>query len=136
MLDTNNVKKVLVCEGFPFCRHQFAHEYIRYFEECKKRNIKIIISIRDFPWDEPHDTSLQDWVNYTQNLYVNIMLKKFLVHGDPAILPLISDRTNHSNSKQIIDDIKDLITYILVMYVITQLKNIHKRIILYMLAQV
>ena len=28
--------KILVCEGFPFCRHQFAHEYFRYFEECKK----------------------------------------------------------------------------------------------------
>ena len=110
LLDTKNIK-VLVCEGFPFCRQQFAHEYIRYFEECKKREIKIIISIRDFPWDEPHDTSLQDWVNYTQNLVCKYYAEKILVHGDPAILPLVSDRTNHSNSKQIIDDIKDLITY-------------------------
>ena len=23
--------KILVCEGFPFCRQQFAHEYFRYF---------------------------------------------------------------------------------------------------------
>lgn len=110
LLDSKNIK-VLVCEGFPFCRQQFSHEYIRYFEECKKRDIKIIISIRDFPWDEPHDTSLQDWVNYTQNLVCKYYAEKILVHGDPAILPLVSDRTNHSNSKQIIDDIKDLITY-------------------------
>ena len=37
--------KTLVCEGFPFCRQQFAHEYFRYFEECRKRHIKIIISV-------------------------------------------------------------------------------------------
>ena len=110
LLETNEIK-VLVCEGFPFCRQQFAHEYIRYFEECKKRKIKIVISIRDFPWDEPHDTSLQDWVNYTQNLVCKYYAEKVLVHGDPNILPLISDRTNHSNSKQIIDDIQGMIKY-------------------------
>ena len=110
LLDSKEIK-VLVCEGFPFCRQQFAHEYIRYFEECKKRNIKIVISIRDFPWDEPHDTSLQDWVNYTQNLVCKYYADKILVHGDANILPLISDRTNHSNSKQIIDDIRSLIHY-------------------------
>ena len=106
-----NKISVLICEGFPFCRQQFAHEYIRYFEECKKRGIKIIISIRDFPWDEPHDTSLQDWVNYTQNIVCKHYVEKVLVHGDPNILPLISDRTNHSNSKQIIDDILPLVEY-------------------------
>ena len=110
ILNTNNIN-VMVCEGFPFCRQQFAHEYIRYFEECKKRGIKIIISIRDFPWDEPHDTSLQDWVNYTQNLVCKYYAEKVLVHGDPDILPLVSDRTNHSNSKQVIDDILPLIEY-------------------------
>ncbi len=110
ILDKNDIK-LLVCEGFPFCRQQFAHEYIRYFEECKKRGIKIIISIRDFPWDEPHDTSLQDWVNYTQNLVCKYYVEKILVHGDPNILPLISDRTNHSNSKQVIDDILPLVEY-------------------------
>ena len=110
ILEKNNIK-ILVCEGFPFCRQQFAHEYIRYFEECKKRDIKIIISIRDFPWDEPHDTSLQDWVNYTQNLVCKYYVEKILVHGDPNILPLISDRTNHSNSKQVIDDILPLVEY-------------------------
>jgi len=110
LLDDNDIS-VLVCEGFPFCRQQFAHEYIRYFEECKKRGIKIIISIRDFPWDEPHDTSLQDWVNYTQNLVCKYYAEKVLVHGDPDILPLISDRTNHSNSKQIIDDILPQVEY-------------------------
>lgn len=103
--------KTLVCEGFPFCRHQFAHEYIRYFEECKKRKIKIIISIRDFPWDEPHDNSLQDWVLYTQNLVCKYYAEKILVHGDPNILPLYGDRFRHANGKQIIDDIQDKIVY-------------------------
>lgn len=103
--------KTLVCEGFPFCRQQFAHEYIRYFEECKKRGIKIVISIRDFPWDEPHDDSLQDWVLYTQNLVCKHYAEKILVHGDPAILPLYSDRLKHANGKQVIDDISSLIHY-------------------------
>jgi predicted glycosyltransferase len=103
--------KTLVCEGFPFCRHQFAHEYLRYFEECKKRGIKIIISIRDFPWDEPHDNSLQDWVLYTQNIVCKYYAEKILVHGDPEILPLYGDRFRHANGKQIIDDIKDKIIY-------------------------
>ena len=103
--------KTLVCEGFPFCRQQFAHEYFRYFEECRKRHIKIIISVRDFPWDEPHDTPLQDWVNYSQNLVCKYYAKKVLVHGDPNILPLFSDRTVHSNSKAVIDDIKDKLWY-------------------------
>tara|TARA_B100001094_G_scaffold318612_1_gene362418 strand:+ start:767 stop:1885 length:1119 start_codon:yes stop_codon:yes gene_type:complete len=103
--------KTLVCEGFPFCRQQFAHEYFRYFEECKKRNIKIIISVRDFPWDEPHNTSLQDWVLYTQNIVIKYYADALLVHGDEEILPLLSDRTRHANSKSIIDDIEDKIIY-------------------------
>lgn len=103
--------KTLVCEGFPFCRHQFAHEYIRYFEECKKRDIKIIISVRDFPWDEPHDNALQDWVAYTQNLVIKYYAEKILIHGDPKILPLYADRFRHANSRQIIEDIKDKIIY-------------------------
>jgi predicted glycosyltransferase len=103
--------KTLVCEGFPFCRQQFAHEYFRYFEECRKRDIKIIISVRDFPWDEPHDTPLQDWVNYSQNLVCKYYAEKILVHGDPNILPLFSDRTVHSNSKAIIDDINSNLHY-------------------------
>lgn len=103
--------KTLVCEGFPFCRHQFAHEYIRYFEECKKRNIKIIISIRDFPYDEPHDQSLQDWVLYTQNTLVKYYAEAVLVHGDENILPLFCDRKRQATSKQVLDDIKDKIYY-------------------------
>jgi predicted glycosyltransferase len=101
----------LVCEGFPFCRHQFAHEYFTYFEECKKRNIKIIISIRDFPWDEPHSISLTDWVLHTQNTVCKYFAHTVLVHGDPNILPLISDRTRHANSKQVIDFLKEKIVY-------------------------
>ena len=103
--------KTLVCEGFPFCRHQFAHEYIRYFEECKKRNIKIIISIRDFPWDEPHDNSLQDWVLYTQNLICKHYADKILVHGDPKIMPLYSDRRRQANGLTIINELSDKLHY-------------------------
>ena len=103
--------KTLVCEGFPFCRHQFAHEYIRYFEECKKRNIKIIISVRDFPWDEPHDNSLQDWVLYTQNLIIKHYAEKILVHGDTHIMPLYSDRRRQANGHNIINDLSTLIHY-------------------------
>jgi predicted glycosyltransferase len=102
---------VLVCEGFPFCRHQFAHEYFKYLEECKKRGIKIIFSVRDFPWDEPHDKPLQDWVNYTQNLICRFYAEKILVHGDENIMPLYSDRTNHSSTNDIMNQIKDLIVY-------------------------
>ena len=47
---------------------------------------------------------------HTKSCMLNIM-QKILVHGDKELLPLFSDRTNHSNSKQIIDDIKDLIIY-------------------------
>jgi len=103
--------KLLLCEGFPFCRHQFAHEYFRYFEECKKRGIKIIISVRDFPWDEPHNTSLQDWVLYTQNIVCKYYADAILVHGDEDLLPLVSDRTRHANSVQVIKDIEDKIIY-------------------------
>jgi predicted glycosyltransferase len=110
ILETKKIK-TLVCEGFPFCRHQFAHEYIRYFEECKKRNIKIIISVRDFPWDEPHDNQLQDWVSYTQNLICKYYAEVVLVHGDEDILPLVADRHRHANSQQIINNIKDKIHY-------------------------
>ena len=103
--------KILVCEGFPFCRQQFAHEYFRYLEECRKRNIKIIISVRDFPWDEPHSGQLTDWVVYTQNIVCKYFADYILVHGDEKLLPLISDRTKHAHSKQIIKDIKHLLKY-------------------------
>ena len=103
--------KVLVCEGFPFCRQQFAHEYFRYLEECKRRGIKIIISVRDFPWDEPHHNQLQDWVLYTQNIVCKYYADSILVHGDKRILPLISDRTKQANSVQIIKDIEHIVKY-------------------------
>jgi predicted glycosyltransferase len=103
--------KVLVSEGFPFCRHQYADELFKCFEECKKRDIKIIVSIRDFPWDDPHDDQLKDWVNLTQNLICKYYVDKILVHGDSNILPLYSDRTNHTNANQIIKQIQDQIVY-------------------------
>ena len=117
--------KTLVCEGFPFCRHQFAHEYIRYFEECKKRKIKIIISIRDFPWDEPHDNSLQDWVLYTQNLVCKYYAEKVLVHGAPNIMPLYSDRRRQANSTTIINDLSDKLYY--TGYVCDESMPLHKK---------
>ena len=117
--------KTLVCEGFPFCRHQFAHEYIRYFEECKKRNIKIIISVRDFPWDEPHDNSLQDWVLYTQNLICKHYAEKVLVHGDPNIMPLYPDRRRQANGVAIINDLSDKIHY--TGYVCDESMPLHKK---------
>jgi len=123
-LDTYNIT-TLVCEGFPFCRHQFADEYFKYFEECKKRGIKIIISIRDFPCDYPHETPLQDWVNYTQNLVCKYYAEKVLVHGDPLIMPLQSDRTRHANSNSIIKDIEDKIKY--TGYVCDSSQKPHKR---------
>lgn len=103
--------KLLVSEGFPFCRHQYANELFKCFEECKKRGIKIIVSVRDFPWDDPHEDQLKDWVNLTQNLICKYYVEKILVHGDPEILQLFSDRTKHSNSNEIIKDIKNLIHY-------------------------
>ena len=109
-IDTYKVK-TLVCEGFPFCRHQFAHEYTRYLEECKKRDIKIIFSIRDFPYDEPHEQSLQDWVLYTQNMYVKYYAEALLVHGDKNILPLFTDRRRQANSVQVIKEISPKIIY-------------------------
>jgi len=109
-IEQNNIK-LLVSEGFPFCRHQYANELFKCFEECKKRGIKIVVSIRDFPWDDPHDDQLKDWVNLTQNLICKYYVDKILVHGDPNILPLHSDRTKHTNSNLIIKDIKHLIKY-------------------------
>ena len=44
-------------------------------------------------------------------MYVKYYAEKILVHGDPAILPLQAIEQIIPNSKQIIDDIKDLITY-------------------------
>jgi len=103
--------KLLVSEGFPFCRHQYSHELFKCFDECKKRGIKIVISIRDFPWDDPHEEQLKDWVNYTQNIVTRYYAQRILVHGDPNILPLYSDRTNKANTKELIEQIDDLIYY-------------------------
>ena len=69
----------------------------------------MIGSARDFPWDDPHEDQLKDWVNYSQNLVCKYYAEKILVHGDSNVLPLFSDRTVHSNSKAVIDDINDKI---------------------------
>tara|TARA_A100000172_G_C3029568_1_gene106130 strand:+ start:53 stop:1177 length:1125 start_codon:yes stop_codon:yes gene_type:complete len=110
ILDTNDVR-LIICEGFPFCRHQFSHEYFSFFEEAKKRGIKLIISARDFPWDEPHQDSLQDWVAYTQNIVCKYYTEKVLIHGDPNYLPLVSDRVRMNNPSEVIQDLSDKIIY-------------------------
>ena len=110
ILNSNDIK-VIVIEGFPFCRHQFAFEYLKYLEEAKKRGIKIVFSIRDYPWDEPHDTSLQDWVANTQNLIVKHYAEKVLIHGDNKILPLTSDTVRMSNPAEIIQNIESQLYY-------------------------
>ena len=110
ILDTKPVK-LIICEGFPFCRHQFSHEYFSFFEEAKKRGIKIIISARDFPWDEPHQDSLQDWVAYTQNIVCKYYAEKVLIHGDPNYLPLVSDRVRMNNPSEVIKHLEDKISY-------------------------
>jgi predicted glycosyltransferase len=102
---------LIICEGFPFCRHQFSHEYFSFFEEAKKRGIKLIISARDFPWDEPHQDSLQDWVAYTQNIVCKYYAEKVLIHGDPKYLPLVSDRVRMNNPSEVIKHLEDKITY-------------------------
>ena len=71
----------------------------------------MIGSARDFPWDDPHEDQLKDWVNYSQNLVCRYYYEKFLIHGDPDILPLYSDKTRYANSKQIIDNISDKLIY-------------------------
>ena len=110
ILDTNDVR-LIICEGFPFCRHQFSHEYFSFFEEAKKRGIKLIVSARDFPWDEPHQDSLQDWVAYTQNIVCKYYTEKVLIHGDPNYLPLVSDRVRMNNPSEVIQDLSDKIIY-------------------------
>jgi predicted glycosyltransferase len=121
----NNDISVLVCEGFPFCRQQFSYEYLMLFEKCKEKNIKIVVSIRDFPWDEPHQSGLQDWVSKTINYIVDRFDCTILLHGDEEYLALIGDSMNHFYWSEIIKDIKERIIY--TGYVCSNIKP-HKRI--------
>lgn len=103
--------KVVVIEGFPFCRHQFAFEYFSYMKECKKRGIKLLCSIRDYPWDEPHDGGVQDWIATTQNLVIENYFEKILVHGDNSILPLMSDRVKMTNTAELVRELSHKLYY-------------------------
>ena len=103
--------KVVVIEGFPFCRHQFAYEYFSYMNECKKRGIKLLCSIRDYPWDEPHDGGVQDWIATTQNLVIENYFEKILVHGDNSILPLMSDRVKMTNTAELVRELSHKLYY-------------------------
>lgn len=111
LLDEHPDITTLVCEGFPFCRQQFSYEYLSLLEECKKKNIQIVISIRDFPWDEPHYDSLQDWVAKTMNYIINSFNCKIIIHGDDNFLPLINDLTANYYWSELLPDIEDRIYY-------------------------
>jgi predicted glycosyltransferase len=111
ILNSNPDISIIVCEGFPFCRQQFAYEYISMLEECSKKNIKIVISIRDYPWDEPHYQSVQDWVAKTINLTLEKFNCKILIHGDDKYLPLMADEVRHYYWRELENDIKDNIYY-------------------------
>ena len=111
LLDKHSDIKTIVCEGFPFCRQQFSYEYFFLFEECKKRGIQIVISIRDYPWDEPHYESLKDWVSKTINYVITNFDCKIIVHGDDNFLPLMSDSTLNYFWSELLPDIQDRIFY-------------------------
>lgn len=111
ILDMHPEITKLVCEGFPFCRQQFSYEYFSLFEECRTRGIKIIISIRDFPWDEPHYESLQDWVAKTTNQTINHYNCKILIHGDDKYLPLMADAVRNYQWSELEKDLCDKVHY-------------------------
>tara|TARA_B100000424_G_C22945714_1_gene503405 strand:+ start:12985 stop:14115 length:1131 start_codon:yes stop_codon:yes gene_type:complete len=123
-LNDNNIS-VIVSEGFPFCRHQWAFELFSFFEAAKAKGIKIICSIRDFPWDEPHEQGLKDWVAKTQNLVVNQYLDKILIHGDPKILPLLPDSLSFYDPALLYKEIESKIEY--TGYVTDPKQEKHKR---------
>ena len=123
-LDDNPIK-LIVSEGFPFCRHQWAFELFAFFEAAKKRNIKIVCSIRDFPWDEPHEQGLKDWVATTQNLVVKYYLDKVLIHGDPKVLPLLPDSLAFCDPASLNKEIEDKIEY--TGYVVNPNQGRHER---------
>ena len=50
---------------------------------------------------------LTDWVLYSQNIFVNYYAEAVLVHGDKELLPLLCDRVNHADTKQVLDGIRD-----------------------------
>ena len=125
ILDENPQIKVCVFEGFPFCRHQFAYELFSFIEEAKKRNIKLVCSIRDFPWDEPHEMGLQDWVAKTQNIIIRDYFEKVLVHGDDKVLPLLPDTLDHYNPRTLYRELEPYIEY--TGYVVNPNQNKHSR---------
>lgn len=125
ILDKYDIK-LIVSEGFPFCRHQFAYELTQMFSEAHKRGIKIVVSVRDFPWDEPHQKSLQDWVAITQNLIIDKYVSGIMVHGDPKVVPWLSDRIVHCNPNQLRQEIEDKLYFTGYVCNPSQLKHIRK----------
>ena len=75
-------------KDFLFVDINMLTNFLNVLKSVKKEELKIVVSIRDFPWDDPHDDQLKDWVNLTQNLICKYYVDKILVHGDPNILPL------------------------------------------------
>ena len=82
------------------------YEAVNRILNIKKRDIKNGLIVIASSLDQ-----LKDWVNRTQNLICKYYVDKILVHGDPEILPLYSDRTVAGSSAQLIDDLKDQIVY-------------------------
>lgn len=110
-LINNNDISILVCEGFPFCRQQFSYEYFSALETAKEKGIKIVISIRDYPWDEPQYASIQDWVAKTINYVIETFDCNIIVHGDDKYLPLMSDATRNYYWSELYPDIDKRLYY-------------------------
>jgi len=104
-------RTVFISEGWPLCRHQFAFELFRITESNKQKGAIQLVSIRDFPWDEPHSLSLQDWVAVTQNKIIREYYDTVLVHGDAAALPMYADTMAYANSETIVQELSEFLYY-------------------------
>lgn len=102
---------VFISEGWPLCRHQFAYELFQITEWNKRAEITQLVSIRDFPWDEPHSLSLQDWVAITQNKVIDEYYDTILVHGDESVLPMYADTVAHADKGHIVKELRRKILY-------------------------
>lgn len=102
---------VFISEGWPLCRHQFAYELFQITDWNKTAGATQMVSIRDFPWDEPHSLSLQDWVAITQNKVINEYYDTVLVHGDESALSMYADTVSHANPTTIVKELSRKLLY-------------------------
>lgn len=117
--------RVVVFEGFPFCRHQFAYELFTMMEYVRDNGAILVCSIRDFPWDEPHERGLQDWVAKTQNWIIKDFFDAVLIHGDKDCLPLLPDIVNHYNPRVLLSELNPYLVY--TGYVVNPDQKKHKK---------